>query len=87
MTLEELKRKVRISWKGFGIHERKGYGIYEIQIVYRGKTLTTITHDSWAYDRIGGNDNWISDKEHHNGYTLKQAYKAMWDKCVRDNFN
>lgn len=79
MTLEELKKKVRISWKG--------YGTYEIQIAYRGKTLTTITHDSWAYDRIRGNDNWMSDKEIHNGYTLKQAYKAMWDKCVRDNFN
>lgn len=79
MTLSQLKNRVRVTWKG--------YGTFETEIVFRGKKYRTITHNSWAYDRIRGNDDWISDREIHNLYTLKQAYKALWDECVRNNFD
>jgi hypothetical protein len=77
MTLKQLQEKVSISWIG--------YGTYRVTIQYRGKEYSIVTHNSLAYDRIKGSDDWNSDKQVRCGYTLKQAYMALWYECKRKN--
>lgn len=43
------------------------------------------SNNTLAYDRIKGSDDWNSDREIQCGYTLKQAYQALWDECKADN--
>ena len=76
MTLKQFKDKVSVTWKG--------YGTYRIEIEYRGREYTCLTHNAPAYDRIKGNDDW-TDRTVACFYTLKQAYQHLWDECKRKN--
>lgn len=78
MTLNQLKNKVHVTWKG--------YGTFETEIVFRGKKYRTITHNAPAYDRIK-DAGFVSDVSSICGLTLKQAYQRLWNECVRNNFD
>lgn len=72
MTLKELKSKVRI------IHA-KGYGLYNVEITFYGKTYHCTSNNSWAYDRA------IDPEKSDKCYTQKQAYQEFYDECKRKN--
>lgn len=71
MTERELKERIQVKWKG--------YGTYKITILYRNKPYSCTSHNSLAYDAIG------SEPENCSYYTSKQAYKAFWNECCRNN--
>lgn len=77
MTLQQLSDKIDL---GICLH-----GQFNVTIRYRGGEYRCKSNNTLAYDRIKGSDDWNSDKEIQCGYTLKQAYQALWDECKREN--
>jgi hypothetical protein len=77
MKTRELQDRVRFI--------KTGYGTFKVTIEYKGQEYSCTTHNTLAIDRINGSDDWGSDLEIHCGYTLKQAYMALWDECKRAN--
>lgn len=77
MNTEELRRRITIRWKG--------YGSYKVTIEYRGKFYSCTSHNSLAYDRIGGYADNVSDRAVRDFYTYKGALQALYDECKRAN--
>ena len=72
MTIKQLLEHISVSWKG--------YGLYEVEITFRGKTYTCGSNNSHAWD----DRNWEpGDGSHY--YTKKQALQSFWDECCRKN--
>lgn len=74
MTTEELERRVSIS--------AIGCGTYRITTEYRGKTITTTTHDAPLYDRY--TEGWDGENTPFS-MTWHQCLQRAHDICVRDN--
>ena len=72
MTAKELYEHVSVSWAG--------YGQYNVEINYRGKTYKCHSNNSQAWDYL----NWEKGDE-PGPYTSKQAYQAFWNECCRVN--
>ena len=77
MTTYELKANVRV---GTCLS-----GQFEVEIFHRGKSYTCSSNNTLAYDRIDGSDDWNSDREVHCGYTVRQAYQALYIECKKKN--
>ena len=74
MTLKEFSNKVEIGTCFMGQ--------FKVTINYRGKDYTCKSNNTQAYDAIRA---WLTDGIPAWGYTPKQAYEALWDKCKRAN--
>ena len=74
MTTEELERRVSIS--------AIGCGTYRITTEYRGKTISTTTHDAPLYDRY--TEGWDGENTPFS-MTWHQCLQRAYDICVRDN--
>lgn len=77
MKLKELKERVRVLGSA-------GYGHKKVEIVYKGKPYTFITANTLATDRLIG-EGYISDRKVNGFYTLKEAYKALWEEGKSKN--
>lgn len=71
MSEKELKQRIEVKWKG--------YGSYLVTILYRNKSYSCTSHNSLAYDDMD------SEPDNRSYYTSKQAYKALWYECCRNN--
>lgn len=74
MTTKELERRVSMS--------AIGSGTYRITTEYRGKTITTTTHDAPLYDRY--TEGW-DGKNSPFGMTWHQCLQRAHDICVQGN--
>lgn len=55
-------------------------GAFKVTILLHGVKYTECSYNTLAYDRIV-NRHYTTDGAHLYGYTLKQAYKALYDEC------
>ena len=76
MTLDELKEKV------FKIQFQSS-GCYKIWIEYKEKYYSCLTNNTLATNRIKYGSEYPKVEEY--GYTLKQAFQALYDECKRKN--
>ena len=77
MSIDELKKRI-------GITERPGYNSYRVEVEWYGRTYWCISTNSLAWDRIQS-DNTIPANKSVGTYTLRQAYIAFRDECLRKN--
>ena len=59
-------------------------GSFSVAIIYHGKKLTCSSNNTLAFDRINA-DHIVNERVVLYGYTLRQAYQASYDECVRKN--
>lgn len=76
MTLNELKNRT-------SVRHANGYCQYEVEITYRGKRYKCKSNNSLAWDRL--DDDNYADNYSKCGYTNKEAWKAFYDECKRQN--
>lgn len=60
-----------------------GYGCFLVEINYRGKTYSCTSNNSLAYDRV--TDCEEDKKIKKSGYTLEQAWDALYRECKKKN--
>jgi len=60
-----------------------GSGAWKIVFTYYGKPYHYVTNNSLAIDRMSSNCN--SGKSRQYGYTLMQAYNALYEEGLREN--
>jgi len=59
-------------------------GHFRISCRYYGKDYSCTSTNTLAYDRIK-DEGYVPDRTSRFGYTLKQAWKALYDECLRQN--
>lgn len=77
MTKQELIAAVRVGT----CHG----GRFAVAITHRNQGYYCTSNNTQAYDRIRGSDDWHSDLEVHGGYTVRQAYQALYIECKQKN--
>ena len=77
MNTQKLKDRITV--------QPIGYGTYKVKIMYRGKCYSYTSHNSFAYDRITGYADDVSDKTIKDFYTYKGALQALYNECKRIN--
>ena len=71
-------------WYKYQGKEFVGYGHYKISFVYKGETISCITTNTLAIDRLSEIDI-VTPKTITSYYTEKQALQALYNECKIKN--